>query len=188
VLLFIYFIFLDFVIASDGNSLIAVVTGADGQEYIQAWQLLAEGTSNVIFGRKLFESSSCSSLHIPNLITITHLPHYVITISRSDYHGHHHSRHHLLSSNNNNNNDNIPTIPYVIQVWDDTELSTLASSSVSISASNPSSSPLRLLQSITLLLPEHKFRSRSTSLVNPFLETDVRIERHEGRYVVMSSR
>lgn len=161
---------LGFAFAPNGDSLAAIMRTTRGQQYIQVWRIYAEvGDSGLGIGNrgrlvKVYEHFH-NQLRLSNVLAISFINSRVITLSKNEDMG--------LGSR-----DEISTLPYTLQLW------SVNSSAEVLSATNTP----RCVQSLTLHLPEYHFRLKSTSLLNPTIECDLRVEPRNGRYLILSSR
>jgi hypothetical protein len=147
-----------FLFSPTGEHVAAIVTSDRGVQFLQVWRLLDGERVEKVYDH--FHNV----LRVTNVVALSFLSNYIVTVSRDDQ---------SLGSR-----DSIKTIPYVLDLW----------STADFAAGGVPAGPPRNIQTLLLHLPEYSFRGQSTSLLNPNLECDLRLEPNNGRYLMLSSR
>ncbi len=126
---------------------------------MQVWRLLEGGRVAKVYDH--FHNQ----LRLSHVVSLSFLADYIVTVSRDEQ--------------SFGGRDVVKTIPYVLKLWSTSDLA---------SQSSPAAPP-RNLQTLLLHVPEYQFRGNlSTSLANPTLECDLRVEPKKGRCLMLSSR
>jgi hypothetical protein len=111
------------------------------------------------------EKVSPNFWRVSNAVALVFLSEFIVTVSRDN-------------QSSQGSRDSMNTIPYAVNLW----------STADLFAGGVPASPPRNIQTLLLHVPEYRFRGKSTSLINPSLECDLRLEPNNGRYLILSSR
>lgn len=154
------------VFSQDGSSLIAVINGGEDNAYVQVYKIRGiTSTTPTIIGNETFQTvfhQYHHQLRIESLLAVESLVDGIVTISR-----------------NNQFLFEQQQLVYQIKYW---AYDTQATTEITTTP--------KLLQSITLGLPQYQSRlkSPSSSLFNTALEISCLLDSQQQRYLIVSSR